>query len=256
MSQPPPQQRVRVGCAGWSIPSGHKALFGVGDSMLARYASRFDCVEINSSFHRPHQRKTYERWEESVPADFRFSVKLPKLVTHELRLLGVAKPLDAFCSQVVGLGKKLGGVLVQLPPSLALEPGSAARFFAMLRRRFPTQGIACEPRHASWFQPAADALWERHDITRVGADPPPVAGAERPAGSGRWRYWRLHGAPRMYYSDYGDGALAALAAQLRQPREGRMRRGEYWVLFDNTAHGHATKDAVRLQSLLVGTMPG
>jgi uncharacterized protein YecE (DUF72 family) len=69
-SPPPttvPRQRVRIGCAGWSIPSRHAGLFGAGDSHLARYATRFDVAEINSTFYRPHQARTLERWAASVP---------------------------------------------------------------------------------------------------------------------------------------------------------------------------------------------
>ena len=40
---------------------------------LERYARRLSAAEINSSFYRPHQRKTYERWAASVPDDFRFA---------------------------------------------------------------------------------------------------------------------------------------------------------------------------------------
>jgi uncharacterized protein YecE (DUF72 family) len=237
--------RIRIGCAGWSVLSRHKALFGAGDSMLASYATRFDCVEINSSFYRSHQRKTYERWAASVPRDFRFSIKLPRLVTHDQRLLKPGKLLDEFAEEVGGLGARLGGLLVQLPPSLVLEQRPVNAFFTQLRARFPTARIACEPRHASWFSPKADTVWERFDVSRVGADPAPLGEAQaHPAGAARWRYWRMHGSPRMYYSDYGDAALDALDAQLRG------LKGERWVLFDNTAHGHSISDAVRLQSRL------
>src|SRR5690554_5249594 len=112
---------VRIGCAGWSIPSRHKHLFGEGGSHLARYATRFDVTEINSTFYRPHQPRTFERWAASVPARFRFSVKLPRQITHEARLLRTGDALTEFFDGVAGLGKKLGGVLVQLPPSLAFD---------------------------------------------------------------------------------------------------------------------------------------
>jgi uncharacterized protein YecE (DUF72 family) len=237
--------RIRIGCAGWSVLSRHKALFVAGDSMLASYATRFDCVEINSSFYRPHQRKTYERWAASVPRDFRFSVKLPKLVTHDQRLLKPGKVLDQFADEVGGLGTRLGGLLVQLPPSLVLEARPVNAFFAQLRARFPKARIACEPRHASWFMPKADAVWERFEVARVGADPAPLGELQaHPGGSSRWRYWRMHGSPRMYYSDYGDAALDALADELRG------LKGERWVMFDNTAHGHSISDAARLQARL------
>lgn len=244
-----PPGRPRIGCAGWSIASGQQALFGPGESMLARYATRFDAVEINSSFYRPHQRKTYERWAASVPAGFWFSVKLPKAITHENALRASAPLLDEFAGQVGGLGRKLGSVLVQLPPSLAFDARVAAAFFGNLRRRFDG-GLCCEPRHASWFGEAAEAMLARHDIARVAADPAPHPGAETPAGGGKWRYWRLHGSPRMYYSAYDDAALATIAAQVRATARGTTP----WVMFDNTAHSHATRDAARLQALL-GTTP-
>ena len=246
-TRPPPA--VRVGCAGWSIPSRHAHLFGEGESHLARYATRFDVVEINSTFHRPHERRTFERWAASVPAGFRFSAKLPKWITHEARLQGSGDALTEFFESVAGLGAKLGGVLVQLPPSLAFDARLADRFFAMLRRRCAVR-IACEPRHASWFEPAVDGLWNRYEIARVAADPAPVPRAANPGGAGataRWRYWRWHGAPRMYYSRYEDQVLQALAQVVA--REGRAR-APAWCIFDNTAHGHAVDDAARLQACL------
>src|ERR1041385_8233570 len=105
-----------IGCAGWSIPTAHARLFGDGGSMLARYATRFNAVEINSCFYRPHQRKTYQRWADSVPADFRFSVKIPKLISHELALRHSGAALDRFLGEVGGLSDKLAGVLLQMPP--------------------------------------------------------------------------------------------------------------------------------------------
>ncbi len=239
----------RIGCAGWSIPAAHARLFGEGDSVLARYATRFDAVEVNSSFYRPHRQATYARWAASVPPGFRFSVKLPKAITHEARLQGSGALLDRFADEVAGLGRKLGGVLVQLPPGLVFDARVAATFFAMLRRRFEAP-LACEPRHASWFGAAADNLWTRHRIARVAADPAPVPGAGAAAGFGAWRYWRWHGAPRMYYSAYDDAALAELAGTVRACTPPRTTP---WIIFDNTAHGHAIANAARLQTLLMAT---
>ncbi|NZA27765.1 DUF72 domain-containing protein [Luteimonas sp. SJ-92] len=237
--------RLRIGCAGWSIASAHRHLFGAGDSMLARYATRFDTVEINSSFYRPHRHATYARWTDTVPDDFRFSVKLPRTITHELRLQRAGPLLDAFLAQAGGLGGKLGCLLVQLPPSLAFDARAAATFFAMLRRRWDG-AVACEPRHPSWFAPERDALWARHRIARVAADPARVPEAAAATGEGAVRYWRWHGAPRIYYSAYGEPALRELAAAVAHATPGDA---EAWVVFDNTAHGHATTDAASFQAL-------
>lgn len=239
---------IRIGCAGWSIGSPQAALFGDGESMLARYATRFEVVEINSSFHRPHRQLTYARWAESVPRGFRFSVKLPRAITHDARLHGTGDALTRFADEIAGLGAKLGGVLVQLPPSLVYEARIANTFFSTLRRRIFAP-VACEPRHASWFEPEVDRLWQRHAIARVAADPPKPAPAAVPGGAGRWNYWRWHGSPRVYYSAYGDTRLQALASELAQLARARKPA---WCVFDNTAHGHAVTDALRLQAILRG----
>lgn len=242
----PVARQARIGCAGWSVPRQHAHLFGEGDSVLARYASRFSAVEINSSFYRPHQASTYARWAATVPRGFRFSVKLPQQVSHELALRGAGPALDRFLGEAAGLGQRLGGFLLQLPPSLAFDPRTASTFLAVFRRRSDAP-LACEPRHASWFTPAAEAILDRYRVARVGADPPRVPGGGLPRPSSDWAYWRLHGSPRVYYSAYEEEALQALSRQVRQ---GGWGRGAPWVIFDNTAHGFAAANAVRLQSLL------
>lgn len=237
---------MRIGCAGWSIPSQHAHWFGEGDSHLARYATRFDAVEINSSFYRSHSGKTYSRWASSVPRGFRFSAKVPKTITHDMRLQGSGDALSRFADEVTALGSRLGGVLVQMPPSLPFDARVADRFFSMLRRRL-SAGVACEPRHASWFEPRVDALWKRYAISRVAADPARIAGAEEPGGAGRWAYWRWHGSPRMYYDSYDEDRLQSLAQSMLL-HSSRARPG--WCIFDNTTAGHAIPNAVRLQTLL------
>lgn len=240
-----PTATPRIGCAGWSIARQHAHLFGPGDSALQRYATRFNAVEINSSFYRPHQAATYARWAASVPADFRFSVKMPQSISHEHALRGTGTLLDAFLDQVDGLGRRLHGFLLQLPPGLVFDARTASAFFRMLRRRSGLP-VACEPRHASWFSPAADALLQRHAVSRVAADPARVPDASLPAGDPRWRYWRWHGSPRIYYSDYDESALQALATQVRA----HASRRAPWIIFDNTAHGFAVPNAARLQDVL------
>jgi uncharacterized protein YecE (DUF72 family) len=230
---------TRIGCAGWSIDRDSAARFPAGASHLERYAQVLNAAEINSSFYRPHQPQTYERWATSVPADFRFSVKLPRSITHFARLAGVDEPLAAFADQSAGLGDKLGCVLVQLPPSLALDRAVADAFFATLTSRFGCM-IACEARHGSWFGDDATAL-QAHGITRVIADPPAREPGPYVPTSGAV-YARLHGSPRMYYSSYDDAYLDSVAAYL----SGK----DAWCIFDNTASGAALPNALSLKQQL------
>lgn len=243
-----------IGTAGWTVPKQHLALFsslpaGAKSSHLERYASRLRCVEINSSFHRPHRRSTWERWAAMTPADFRFAVKAPKAVTHAAKLEKTGSALLEFFEAVHGLGDKLGPVLVQLPPKLSFDEGIAREFFNTLRELH--QGdVVLEPRHESWFSAPADRLLRDFDVARVAADPP--KGSEQAARPGGWSglaYWRLHGAPQTYYSDYEECSLLTLKEELRL-LEASSRSQETWVIFDNTALGHATANAVWLNEAL------
>ncbi|NUO75866.1 MAG: DUF72 domain-containing protein [Lysobacter sp.] len=236
------RRRIMIGCAGWSIDRRHSGLFGEGDSQLARYATVFDAVEINSSFYRPHQRKTYLRWAQSVPAHFRYSVKLPRAISHDARLRKTGPLLDRFLDEVAGLGDKLGVLLLQLPPSLAFEARTVAAFMRVLRARWNGE-VVCEPRHPSWFRPAASALIQRYRVGRVGADPALSDAARSPMGA--LLYWRWHGSPRMYHSAYTSSALVGLAQDLRD----QPSATQSWAIFDNTASGHALTDALALREL-------
>jgi uncharacterized protein YecE (DUF72 family) len=238
MTHPPP----RIGTAGWTVPPRYAGEFAGEGGQLERYAHRFNAVEINSSFHRPHRRQTYERWAASTPEDFRFSVKIPKTITHAARLAGCDALLDRFAAEVTGLGAKLGVLLVQLPPKLAFDEALAAPFFRELEARLAAP-IALEPRHASWLAPGLDGWLAERRIASVAADPAKVEGAAEPGGWTGLVYYRLHGSPRMYYSAYDGAALAALSRRL----EASQARGiPSWCVFDNTAAGAALGNALEL----------
>ncbi len=232
----------RIGTAGWSIASRYRNELPEGGSHLERYARRLDAVEVNSSFYKPHQFKTWQRWAESTPASFRFAVKLPKAITHEQGLEDFDAPLDRFLAEVTGLGKKFGVLLVQLPPKLDFAPEIAGRFFDDLRARTDV-AVACEPRHAGWFTPEADAWLAARRIARVAADPARIDGAGEPGGWRGLAYYRWHGAPRVYYSDYDDAALTALGARLAAHRASGTPA---WCFLDNTASGAALGNALTL----------
>ena len=159
-----------IGTAAWSLPRALASDFPGDGQHLERYARRFACVEINSSFYRPHAVDTYARWAAMTPPHFRFAVKLPRAITHDARLRGVRTLLRDFLSQAMGLGDRLGVPLAQLPPSLPWEADVARTFFGLLRESWDGP-VACEPRHASWFEPAADRALARWRVSRVAADP-------------------------------------------------------------------------------------
>ncbi len=228
-----------IGTARWTIPRDCARHFAAAGSHLERYSRVFMAAEINSSFHRPHKRSTYERWAASVPPGFRFAVKAPKEITHIARLKDVREALACFLGEAGGLGDKLGPVLFQLPPSLEFDPNLARCFFELLRDLH--DGLAVlEPRHRSWFEQAPDDLLKEFRIARAAADPAPVPQAAEPGG---WRspvYFRLHGTPRVYYSAYSAIFLRDLSAKI----SALAQHSTAWCIFDNTAAGAATPNAL------------
>jgi uncharacterized protein YecE (DUF72 family) len=241
-----PEPRLIVGTAGWSIPAADRAHFAGEGSALERYASRFDGVEINSSFHRPHRRSTWERRAQSVPSGFKFAVKLPKTISHQHKLVDCAPLLGPFLEEVGGLGDRLAVLLLQLPPKLAFDAALVETFLAEICPLIPVR-LVCEPRHPSWFDEAADALLASRAIARVAADPACVPAAALPGGWRELSYWRLHGSPAVYRSSYDDARLDHYAELIRPDlRAGR----ETWCMFDNTAGSAATGNALGLMHRL------
>ena len=241
-------ENIFIGTAGWTIPAGAKAAFPPEGTHLERYGKVFRGVEINSSFHRPHRRSTYERWSDAVPDRFRFSVKAPKEITHHRRLKDTEPVLDSFLAEASGLGHKLGPLLFQLPPSFAFDPATAERFLVALRDRV-AGAVTFEPRHASWFASEADHLLSVFRIARAAADPPPAPGALEPGGWPGLLYYRLHGSPQIYRSTY-DAAVIQSVVETLHPDEDADT--ESWCIFDNTASGAATLNALTALSLLGG----
>ena len=154
--------------------------------------------------------------------------------------------MDKFIDEVAGLGEKLGCLLVQLPPSLQFNSHVVTTFMGRLRRK-TMAAIVCEPRQATWFTPQADDLLREHQVGRVAADPAVVPQAAIPGGCLDTIYYRLHGSPRTYYSAYESDYLAQLGDKLRE-----TPADDLWCIFDNTALGAATENAL---ALLARTTP-
>jgi uncharacterized protein YecE (DUF72 family) len=230
--------------AGWSNPPTKRSDRDRRQTHLSYYAAHFSCVEINSSFYRPHQSGTYERWRDATPAPFRFSVKMPRSVTHESHLKRCTAEVAHFYESNAALQPKLAAVLVQLPPSLEFNGRTFAAFFDSVPRLRGTN-VVCEPRHPSWFTGAAERAMREAAVSRVAADPVRCAGADAPGGARRFAYFRWHGAPHLYYSKYSQPQLAAFAAAVRN-----SKATEIWCVFDNTARHAAWDDALQFMAVL------
>ena len=245
----PQAPHIRVGIAGWSNPPAKRSERDPDQTHLSYYAAHFSCVEINTSFYRPHRSATYARWRDETPASFRFSVKMPRSVTHESHLKRCAQEVGVFFEDIAALQPKLTAVLVQLPPSLEFNGRAVRAFFKSVPRLRGTR-LVCEPRHASWFTPAGEGALREAGVSRVAADPVRGDGADLPGGARRFAYFRWHGAPRLYYSKYSQEQLALFAATVS-----KSKAAEIWCVFDNTARHAAWDDALQFAAVCGSLTP-
>lgn len=164
---------------GRSLPAGQR---------LRSYASRCNAVEGGATFYATPARTTVESWARQTVPDFRFVLKLPKVITHERRLAGDEEELRSFLTAIESLGPRAHALWVQLPPSFGpADLGALARFLRGLPRGYRR---AVEVRHPAFFAGAARALetvlgragaeWVTFDTTAL-FDGPPAGDAEREA---------------------------------------------------------------------------
>jgi len=238
--------RVRIGTSGWAYPHWRGRFYPAdlpATRWLEHYATRFDTVELDSPFYRQPPRTAFARWRRAVPAEFLYTVKLHRYLTHVKRLAVDAPMVRRSYEPMAGLGPKLAAVLVQLPPRWRFDADRFAHFAAAVSRRRRRHAI--EPRDASWLTDAAlDALRGRGFALCV-ADTP--RWPTRIAVTADFVYVRFHGPAALYASPYDDGLLREWAARIRGWRDAGLDVLGY---FNNDARAFAPRDALRLRELV------
>jgi uncharacterized protein YecE (DUF72 family) len=235
--------KFRVGCSGWSYkhwaadfyPRGLKS----GD-WFPYYASRFDTVELNTTFYRLPSQNAVRRWHELAPPGFVFAAKLSRLITHYHRLADSDSTLRRFLERIEPLDKHLGPLLVQLPPDFEID---LMRLDAFLKLLPADKRWVFEFRHRSWWTgPTYELLREREAsfcIYDRGEEATPAV-ATSPLV-----YMRFHG-PDGAGSGYSDRALSSWAERLRE----LSGVSEAYVYFNNDIGGHAPRDARRFREIV------
>jgi len=126
--------------------------------MLALYASRFNAVEVDTTFYGRPRATTVDAWRDAVPDDFRFALKVPREVTHRRRFEDAEQVFTLFVDRVRTLGPKLGAILIQCGRDFSPTPANRQRLYSFLDAMLPPDiNVALELRHAGWFD---DALFE------------------------------------------------------------------------------------------------
>lgn len=231
---------IYVGTAAWNIPKMALESFPTEGTHLERYAQVLNAVEINSSFYKDHQGKSYKRWADSTPIDFKFSVKLNRRFTHDCKLKIDKEDLRMNLSAISELGEKWGSLLLQFAGKQQFQPKDMEVFYKTIRERFHG-AIALEARNLSWMSEDSMALMQEYGVSKVDADPEKCPGKLNFEFPEKIKYYRLHGSPEIYKSDYDQNYLNELFKKISA-----QHAGDVWCIFDNTAYGHATNNAVTI----------
>ena len=238
--------QIFIGTSGWNYDHW-KMLFYAGvkrKDWLCHYSTQFNAVEVNATFYRLQDKKTFERWYDETPQDFRFAIKGNRFLTHNKKLAAPLKSIVLEREHSLGLGKKLNTVIWQLPQTFYKNIDRLCTFAKALNHWAEVRH-AIEFRHRSWFDnEVADCLNE-YGIANCQSD-----AADWPM----WKvvttdlvYVRLHGHTCTYVSSYRKSALERWATDVE---EWVKTKRSVHIYFDNDAEGAAPKDAKRLMRIL------
>jgi uncharacterized protein YecE (DUF72 family) len=222
-----------------------------GGTRLEYYASLFNSIEINSSHYKIPQRATFAKWADSVPAGFRFSVKLWQGITHAPGLHFIPMEVDRFMYAAAGLSSKKGCLLVQLPPrAKADRAGQLERLLERILVGGDGQWrIAVEFRDRSWYTRDTGALLERYGAVGVIQDMP-ASNLIEPMGNTSFVYKRYHGPDGDYRGGYPNELLHGEAEKVN---DWLMDGKDVYVYFNNTI-GDAYQNVRSMQDFVLNTL--
>jgi len=230
--------RIVVGTSGFSYPAWRGPFYPrdlAAADMLRHYATVFQTVEINHSFYRLPTPALLAGWRRQVPPTFRFALKAPQRITHQLRLRDAAEITQRFVALAASMGEPCGPLLFQLPPHLRADLDRLRDFLATLP---PHVEATIEFRHASWFAEPVYELLAAHRVALCIAD---ADGLTTPlVATAPFGYLRLR------RDDYDEGTLADWGRRIREI--GRWKRAYVYLKHDEA--GRAPLLAQRLLATL------
>ncbi|MFJ4775713.1 DUF72 domain-containing protein [Streptomyces sp. NPDC088762] len=239
---------VLVGTSGWQYRDWRGVFYPEGLPQrlwLEEYAQQFLTVESNNAFYRLPSPETFAAWRDRTPGGFVMAVKASRFLTHIKRLREPEEPVRRLMEHSGALGDRLGPVLLQLPPTLRVDPEALDACLAC----FP-QGtrVAVEPRHASWWIPEVRAVLEGRGAALCWADrgSRPVTPLWRTAD---WGYVRFHEGRAAPAPRYGRTALKTWAGRVG---EAWPAEADVFVYFNNDPGGAAVVDARAFRRLVGG----
>jgi uncharacterized protein YecE (DUF72 family) len=234
-----------IGCSGFTERSW-KGFFYPEElpskEKLSFYSTQLNAVEINSTFYRKPTSKTLEKWYSSMEKDFKFFIKIPKTISHIKRLQNTKEDTHHFCHHISsGLKEKLAGFLFQLPPSYHFTEQNLEQLIQTVNTNYVN---VVEFRHQSWWNDEVLKKLEQKNIVFSGVSFPKDIPNEVVINNPSFLYYRLHGVPVLFKSEYSEKELKNIANKIEK------FKGISYVFFNNTWGIAGIKNALELQKLL------
>ena len=239
------KHKLYIGCSGFTNRDWKGFFFPEelpSKEQLNFYSTQFNSVEINSSFYRRPRLQTLQNWYERTGEDFKFFIKIPKTITHIKRLKATAAETADFCSHVhEGIREKLAGFLFQLPPSFHYSEEHLEQVIETVDSGFLN---VVEFRHKSWWNDEILEALKDKNIVFSGVSFPKDLPNDLIINNDKSAYYKLHGVPVLFKSEYSEEELKKLAKEIKKARQ------EVFVFFNNTWGTAALTNALYLKKLL------
>ena len=234
-----------IGCSGFAV-GFWKGLFYPENlpskEYLSFYSKHLNAVEINSTFYRRPRPSTILKWVEETESHFKFFIKIPKIITHAKKLDDTKNETTEFCQYLAeNLGTKLAGFLFQLPPSFHYTGENLAKVIATVDQNYLN---VVEFRHQSWWNIEVQNSLNENNIVFAGVSIPKDIPTDFIINNNDFAYYRLHGNPEMFKSEYAETELKKLAAEILK------FKGTSYIFFNNTYGTAAIKNALYLNMII------
>jgi uncharacterized protein YecE (DUF72 family) len=244
-----------LGTCGWSYQEWVGLFYPSNRAAkLPFYAKIFETVEVDSSFYRMPSRAMVKGWARATGPSFKFSLKVPKTITHDRRLIGAERELAAFLDVIKPLedAGKLGCLLVQLPPSFTFEERHCLESF--LRLLPPDIHFAVELRHESWNRDETWELLREYNVANTVTDSPIEVLSKPVITSSTHAFVRWHGRGKPTWYDY-TYAREELEPWLEKLAGIGQKVPVTYAYFNNHYRSSAPINALQLLDM-AGTMTG
>ncbi len=150
--------KISVGTAGWDYKDWKGAFYPQRVDKrqnLEFYSNFFDVIEINSSFYNLPSNEMVNNWENRVPQNFRFIIKVWQEITHNLGDFEITTRITKFFQRFEPLKSKILGFLFQFPPRFKYSENHVEKIMNLVNQLPKNREILYifELRDDSWFIP-------------------------------------------------------------------------------------------------------